>query len=180
MKKYLFTGLALVLFSHAVLAEPKTIGWENLMPPEDLRALEDYAAAQEINHELPAAEQKLPEIYQSKNVVKTLDKQQLRLPGYIVPLSYDPKGMITEFFLVPYFGACIHVPPPPPNQIVHVKTASVINPDDIWQPFWVEGEMRIESIKNDLAESSYAMTASKITIYEEPAELQPADDEKKP
>jgi hypothetical protein len=166
-----FRGIFCLLFlllSSLVCAEPKTVTWEDLMPAEDLRALEALAASQEVNHELPAAQQKLPEIYQSHNVVKKLDKQLLKLPGYVVPLSYDKKGMITEFFLVPYFGACIHVPPPPPNQIVLIKTKEPINPDDIWQPFWVEGVLSIESVKNDIAEASYTMAADKITVYEEP------------
>lgn len=178
-------GIFFLLFGAAVFAEAKfaetkfaetrTVSWEDLMPEEDLRALEALAAAQEVNHELPASKQKLPDIYKSHNVVKKLDKQMLKIPGYVVPLTYDKKGMITEFFLVPYFGACIHVPPPPPNQIVLVKTSQVINPDDIWQPFWVEGVLRIESVKNDLAEASYTMDASKVTIYEEPADAaQPA------
>jgi hypothetical protein len=53
-----------------------------------------------------------------------LDGQNIRLPGYIVPLEVSEEGRTTEFLLVPYFGACIHVPPPPSNQIVHVKSES--------------------------------------------------------
>ncbi|MEM6576141.1 MAG: DUF3299 domain-containing protein, partial [Pseudomonadota bacterium] len=49
-------------------------------------------------------------------LVPELDKQKVKLPGFVVPLESDEVGMMSEFFLVPYFGACIHVPPPPPNQ----------------------------------------------------------------
>jgi hypothetical protein len=54
------------------------------------------------------------------SVNKALDGNNVRLPGFIVPLEVSKEGKVTEFFLVPYVGACIHVPPPPPNQLIYV------------------------------------------------------------
>ncbi len=52
-----------------------------------------------------------------------LSETKVKIPGFVVPLVVNDNGVVSEFFLVPYFGACIHVPPPPPNQIVYVKLA---------------------------------------------------------
>jgi uncharacterized protein len=57
---------------------------------------------------------------QDFNVNKSLEGATVRLPGFIVPLEGVKDGSVSEFLLVPYFGSCIHVPPPPPNQIVYV------------------------------------------------------------
>ena len=51
-------------------------------------------------------------------------QRPVRLPGYVVPLANAQDGRLTEFLFVPYYGACIHVPPPPPNQIVHGAAAA--------------------------------------------------------
>ena len=51
----------------------------------------------------------------------SLNGQYVKLPGYVVPLESDAGGLLSEFLLVPYYGACIHVPPPPSNQIVYVR-----------------------------------------------------------
>jgi len=51
--------------------------------------------------------------------VSALDGAAVKLTGYVVPLE-GGKAALKEFLLVPYFGACVHSPPPPANQIVHV------------------------------------------------------------
>jgi uncharacterized protein len=99
-------------------------------------------------------------------VVPELDGKQVRIPGFIVPLDMDDVGNITEFFLVPYFGACIHVPPPPPNQLVYVTPEEAFPLHSIWDPFWIEGTLRTEQHGNVLGLAGYTMTASKIEIYE--------------
>lgn len=99
-------------------------------------------------------------------VVKELDGQQVKLPGYIVPLDIDDDNRVNEFLLVPYFGACIHVPPPPPNQIVHVTSELGVRLDALYQPFWIEGPLRAENSSSELAEAGYRMAADKIYPYQ--------------
>jgi hypothetical protein len=89
----------------------------------------------------------------------------VRLPGFIVPLDAGAKGTIREFLLVPYVGACIHVPPPPPNQMLYVKSASGIALDAIHEAYWVTGKMRIESRTTPLGAAAYAVSADKIELY---------------
>ena len=76
---------------------------------------------------------------------------------------------MTEFLLVPYFGACIHVPPPPSNQIIHVNTELGVMLDALYQPFWVEGPLKVEHSSSELAEVGYQLAAEKIYPYELPA-----------
>ena len=75
---------------------------------------------------------------QANSVVEELNGQSIRMPGYLLPLEFDGQK-VTEFFLVPYVGACIHVPPPPPNQMVYVNSDEGIETKGLYDPVWVEG-----------------------------------------
>ncbi|AVU74993.1 DUF3299 domain-containing protein [Pseudomonas sp. Fig-3] len=153
-------------------AEPRDLSWQEMIPPDappevpnmtplhDLSQMSDALAAEAA----PAAKQDLP----NAPVVKELDGQQIRLPGYIVPLEVSEEGRTTDFLLVPYFGACIHVPPPPSNQIVHVKSEIGVKLDELYQPYWVEGPMQVKPSTSELADAGYQMAAEKIYVYELP------------
>ncbi|MES2817948.1 MAG: DUF3299 domain-containing protein [Pseudomonadota bacterium] len=145
--------------------------WSDLMPPEsappappptlhDLSQLADALASESG----PAAVQQSP----AAPTVPALDGVAVKLPGYIVPLDVTEEGRVVEFLLVPYFGACIHVPPPPSNQIVHIKSELGVLVDALYQPFWVEGPLKIEASSSELAEAGYTMNADKIYVYEVP------------
>ena len=103
----------------------------------------------------------------STNVNAEYDQKSIRLPGFVVPVEYNDDQVITEFFLVPYFGACIHVPPPPPNQIIYVKYPQGLELTALYDPFWIEGTMKTQLIQNDIALSAYSIDASGIKPYEE-------------
>ena len=153
-------------------SEPRDLAWSEMIPPDappevpnmtplhDLSKMSDALAAEAA----PAAKQDLP----NAPVVKALDGQQIRLPGYIVPLEVSEEGRTTDFLLVPYFGACIHVPPPPSNQIVHVKSEVGVKLDELYQPYWVEGPMQVKPSTSELADAGYQMEAEKIYVYELP------------
>jgi len=97
--------------------------------------------------------------------VLALDGRTVRLPGFIVPLESDEGGLISEFLLVPYFGACIHVPPPPPNQLVYVTLEEPFNLVSLQQPYWIEGTLQVEDYSSDVADSHYTMRADRISKY---------------
>jgi hypothetical protein len=110
------------------------------------------------------------------SIVEELNGQRVRLPGYILPL--DVSGTkITEFLLVPYVGACIHVPPPPPNQIVHVKVVQHkgYNSKGLFEPVWVTGVISAKSLVKDLflvdgsadINIGYAMQANRIEPFKQ-------------
>jgi hypothetical protein len=105
---------------------------------------------------------------------KELDGSPVRMPGYLLPLEFDG-DKVTEFFLVPYVGACIHTPPPPPNQIVHVRTEQGYTTDGgLYTPVWVSGTMKTEQRTSSLElvdgasdiPSSYLLEATSIKPYE--------------
>lgn len=85
-------------------------------------------------------------------IVPALDEQTIRMPGFVLPLEYSGKK-VTEFLLVPWVGACIHTPPPPPNQIVHVRLAkrAEFEPAGQFQPVWVTGVMRAKASRTKLS-----------------------------
>ncbi|WP_426143612.1 DUF3299 domain-containing protein [Pseudomonas sp. DWP3-1-2] len=153
-------------------ADVRVLTWEEMIPPDapkiapvtapihDLSRLSDALSVESA----PAAHQIAPHA----PVVKALDGQRVRLPGYIVPLEVSEEGRVTEFLLVPYFGACIHVPPPPSNQIVHVTSELGVKVDELYQPYWIEGPMQVKPSNSELADAGYQMEADQILVYELP------------
>ncbi|CAM4099248.1 hypothetical protein CCOS865_00796 [Pseudomonas reidholzensis] len=151
-------------------AEPRELDWPALIPEgapviapqlvplHDLSQIGDALAAESA----PAAQQQAAHA----PVVKALDNQQVKLPGYIVPLEVSEEGRTTEFLLVPYYGACIHVPPPPSNQIVHIFSEMGVRIEDLYQPYWIEGRMQVKASSSELADAGYQMSAEKIYAYE--------------
>lgn len=98
--------------------------------------------------------------------------QQVRIPGYVIPLEID--GMdVTEFLLVPYAGACIHTPPPPANQIIHVKPNDSFRFRGLFTPVWVSGRLTVKSSRQNVGlsdgtstfEVGYLLTASRVEHY---------------
>ncbi|MGB0630425.1 MAG: DUF3299 domain-containing protein [Alphaproteobacteria bacterium] len=99
-------------------------------------------------------------------VVASLDGRDVRLSGYVVPLKHE--GMrVREFLLVPYVGACIHVPPPPRNQIVHVTAKDPIRVKGLFAAVTVTGIMSTRSSDTGLAETGYRIASGDIRPYDE-------------
>ncbi len=94
----------------------------------------------------------------------TLDNAYVKLPGFIIPIDLSTKG-VTSFVLVPYVGACIHTPPPPPNQLVFVTTKTPWPSDDLWEAVWVIGRMRHELQSTEVAQTGYALEADEMEVY---------------
>jgi hypothetical protein len=103
----------------------------------------------------------------STNTIAMLDGVRIRIPGFIVPLEVDEQQRVTRFFVVPYFGACIHLPPPPPNQMIYVDVAKGVKLETISDPVWVSGELTTSIIENDMATAAYVMHIEAIASYEE-------------
>ncbi|MDW8479394.1 MAG: DUF3299 domain-containing protein [Xanthomonadales bacterium] len=152
-------ALSLLLAARRRRRPPRELDWLEMMPKDEVEALMKEPV---IDHSGLAR----PEQTGSFRTIPELDGQLVRLPGYIVPIDTNENGELTEFFLVPYFGACIHVPPPPPNQIVLVRPERPIPMTDIWEAYWVEGTLKVETQRNDIAASAYTMSARSVTIYQ--------------
>lgn len=111
----------------------------------------------------------LREAWDNAPVRDELQGARMRLPGYIVPLDAASGGRITQFLLVPYFGACIHSPPPPANQIVHVTLKS----PGAWRAMdavWVSGTLTTQRQESSMGMSGYAVSADRVERYRAPAQ----------
>lgn len=140
-------------------AEPRVLSWEELVP-------EGIAPGLPGGAELMWPEQPMAYPPQFYEVNDELNEVEVRIPGFIVPLESDEGGLLNEFFLVPYFGACIHVPPPPPNQIVYVKLEESFFLESMWEPFWIEGTMKTETYTVAIGASAYTLDGTKVEKYE--------------
>jgi len=113
-------------------------------------------------------------IERGRTVNPLLNGQTVRLPGYLLPLEFSGK-QVSEFLLVPWVGACIHTPPPPPNQIVHVKPEKPVEMSGMFAPVWVTGQMTTGAIKKSLSlvdgsadiDVGYSLRASRVEPYKE-------------
>ena len=140
---------------------PREISWDDLIPPGVPYA--DIIGEGEINEATDTWRPIFDENATKLNIL--LNGENIRLPGFIVPLEQGSEG-VTEFVLVPYAGACIHTPPPPPNQLILVRAIDPWPTDNIWDPVWVEGKISTQLMTTEVAETGYAMTADKIEAYD--------------
>ncbi|MDC0611273.1 DUF3299 domain-containing protein [Vibrio sp.] len=157
-----FFAIILFAFSGVINANeaPLTLDWLDLIPKEE-RALFDSQGMPSVNHDGGAAKQQ-----KIGSVRRELNGSKVKIPGFVIPLEGDDKS-VTEFFLVPYFGACIHVPPPPPNQIVYVKMPQGAPIQQLWDVIYVVGTLKTETTNNDIAQSGYIIDGDKIEPYDD-------------
>lgn len=99
-------------------------------------------------------------------VVAELDGKRVRIGGYVVPLDFDATK-IKEFLLVPFVGACIHVPPPPPNQIIYVKAGEGFEVTGQFDPVYVTGTIKTARQFTGLAATGYTMEADRVEMRKE-------------
>ena len=142
----------------------RELDWEELIPEESRErflagpppAVHDYLG------EGGMAAQQIMDF----SVNKSLNDSTVKIPGFIVPLDIGKDGLVSEFFLVPYFGACIHVHPPPPNQIVYVRMNKGIALDSIYEAYWITGKLKASNKTTRLGASAYQLDGSKVEIYQ--------------
>ena len=153
----------------------KTIEWNDLMPDDWVKEMTKEMAkmskmtglldgSQEANKAMADLRKKLDDA----PIVKSQVNQKVRLPGYAVPLDAD-RNSKREFLLVPYFGACIHTPPPPSNQIVLVRptaNSKIKKMPESMDVLWVEGELKESRVNTSQGVSGYMMEAISIAPYE--------------
>ena len=183
--------LVLIFARASIAADYRTIEWIDLLPDQDFQALsnppdllsriEDGGdqdilleglsgsitdAIAQSNNDISESDQAYYDALASVNVREEFDQVTVRIPGFLVPIDFDDDLKITTLFLVPYFGACIHLPPPPPNQIIYIHYPEGIELDNLYEPFWVEGTLSTSLIENEIAVSAYSIDADAISPYE--------------
>lgn len=150
------------MIPHRGLANPfREIMWDDLIPPG-------------VPYSEIIAEGEVDEVKDTwkpvfdENATKfndALEGASVKLPGYIIPLDMGADG-VTSFILVPYVGACIHVPPPPPNQLVFVTTQTPWPSESLWDAVWVSGRLTAQPQSTEIAEIGYRIVADRVELYE--------------
>lgn len=154
-------------------AAAREISWLDLVPPDwkpQERIERKKAEAGSLKDEDERAQtlmRELREILDTAPTVGRFDGTEVRLPGYVVPLQVVDGGLV-EFLLVPYYGACIHVPPPPANQIVHIISPRPVKGFGTMSAVWVSGRFRSARQTTDSGVSGYAMQLADIRPYGPP------------
>ncbi len=168
--KYFVTlSILLVLPLFSVAETVRELTWDEMMPegwePEAWSTEEwNDESATDLEFKIADALASIDKPKQSAPTVKALDQQNVKIPGYILPIKYDEKG-VSEFLLVPYLGACIHVPPPPENQMIYVKLKTVYPSSELFEPVWVNGVLRVESSQTEYADAAYSMHQAEAIKY---------------
>ncbi|MCX4186970.1 DUF3299 domain-containing protein [Methylophaga sp. OBS4] len=178
----MLTIFPLLVMAESTKSSYQQIEWTDLLPEADLQALlnppealnniEDGSEADQISNALSdalsqAGDSRYQQALISTRVRDEYDNQLVRLPGFIVPIEINAGQIVTRFFLVPYFGACIHVPPPPPNQIVYASFEQGMKIDSIYDPYWLEGTLHTTVTENEMATSAYSMSVTNVIPYQE-------------
>ena len=160
-RQFITTALAGAALPHAALARTAVeITWDDLIPPG--------VPYSEIIGEGEMDEQNdtWNPIFDA-NATKlnpTLDGAYIKMPGFIIPIDLTAEG-VTSFVLVPYLGACLHVPPPPPNQLVFATTETPWPNTDLYGAVWVTGQMQHQLQTTEVAETGYTIRADEMEIY---------------
>jgi hypothetical protein len=94
-----------------------------------------------------------------------LDGQEVRIAGYVTPVGFDDES-VDELLFVPFLGACIHVPPPEANQIIHVSNAKGVTLQNVWEPMWLSGRLRAKPVATILADVGYRMENAVAVPYD--------------
>lgn len=157
-------GLALVAALPATVlraASATVLTWKDLLPegettlPPGLQGL--------VQHDQASLAAQQPE---SSGVRTDWNGETVQMSGFIVPLDYEGTG-VTAFMLVPYVGACVHVPPPPANQLVFVTTEEPYESEGLFEAVTVTGMFGTAATSTQLADVGYALSADRIEPYED-------------
>ncbi len=150
-------------------APPLLTRWEDLVPREwdptrRFRQM-DLSRMNDADPKVLQLMRELRETWDNAPTDRRLDGTSVRLPGYVVPLETTAQGDLREFLLVPYFGACIHTPPPPANQIVHVVPDVPRPALRTMDTVWVSGVLRTRRQDTAMGMSGYAIRGASIERY---------------
>ena len=140
--------------------EPTPLAWADLMPAGFKPSYQAFP------WEVEDGEAMMQETLRETPLVKSLDGQEVKVSGYVVPLANDETA-ITEFLLVPFQGACVHVPPPPANQIVYVKPKYPLLSEESWGVVSVVGTLSAEGRTSEFGAVGYEMENALLAEFDE-------------
>lgn len=169
-----------LIANHLVMAnDARILEWDEMMPEgyvESLLKLNDnngFSASDTFSfddetEEAQNAYDKLRATLASAPIVPTLNNQHVKIAGFIVPLDFDfDNETFQDFLLVPYFGACIHTPPPPSNQIVYITSKTPLNQEWLDYAVWASGVISTKSKDSLQGFAAYSMEDVTLEEYKE-------------
>jgi uncharacterized protein len=150
----------------------KEIEWAELVPKNwDVAKLFRELKLDEIRGDAdPRAVEamaKMRKAFDEAPIEPSLNGKNIKIMGFLVPLDMTPQA-IGEFLLVPFFGACIHTPPPPANQIIHVKPAEPMKGMRAMETVWVEGKLEAVSSTTSMGQAGYVLKNPTVSVYKRP------------
>ncbi|MCX7896375.1 MAG: DUF3299 domain-containing protein [Rhodocyclaceae bacterium] len=144
------------------------IDWSALTPagwqPAKALAGVDLSALSDNDPRAKALLQSLRDEFERAPVAKEWEGKRVRIAGFVVTLERNDKG-VTEFLLVPYYGACIHMPPPPANQIIHVLPKEPLAFETAIFPVYVKGVLRIAQTHTSEGMAGYRIASAEVEPY---------------
>lgn len=160
------------LISLAQSSQVQQIGWRQLLPQLEQQLLEKYQAprdegfSEQLTRSIEASKDKgyLDAMY-SSNIVEGMQGRLVSISGFIVPVELGEGRTVNRFFLVPYYGACIHYPPPPPNQILYLSIEEGIAVPDLTEPFTVTGLLKVGLYEDLIGTAAYQMDLIRIDEF---------------
>ena len=156
--------------------------WLDLLPEDDLNALlnppsylddiVDGSAEDQLSNPLKneltnGEDDRYQQALASINVKAIVDNAPIKIPAFIVPLEFDDEQNVTQFFMVPFFGACLHLPPPPPNQTIFVNYPQGLKLESLYDAYWISGVIKTSLVENDTATAAYSMEMHAFELYAE-------------
>jgi len=177
MAALLAAGLALIAAGGPQASEaPRELKWSQLIPPGtgEKPKLKTFFGQRPSGPVTVKEDPNIPEAQWMSRplgqpqgdpapLVTDFDGERVRIGGYVVPLDFEATR-VTEFLLVPFVGACIHVPPPPRNQLIYVKAAAGFTVTDLFDPVYVTGTMKAKAEATELAEAGYTIVADAVEL----------------
>lgn len=174
----LFVLIANIIFGFVMASEPRILEWDEMMPEGYVESLlneefSSFSASDAFNfddntEEAQQAYEELRAKLASAPIVPELNAQHVKIAGFIVPLDFDfDTETFQTFLLVPYFGACIHTPPPPSNQIVHITASKSLDQEWLDYAVWASGILNTKSIDSEMAFAAYSMQNVELEEYKE-------------
>lgn len=154
---------------------PEPLTWVSLLPEKEQAAIERYQPAEPQNVQdmtsqiLRSIEASNDRNYQqalnSTNTVDWFEGKLVSISGFIVPIDFHEDQSVKSFFLVPYYGACLHFPPPPPNQMIFSQLDVGFVNLDIMQPYTLEGLIELGLFEDPMGTSAYTLNVASIALF---------------
>lgn len=136
--------------------------WDPMKPFKgiDLKKLDD------ADPRAGAALREAKEYWKNAPINPAMNGKSIKIPGFVVSLDGEGEAL-KEFLLVPYFGGCIHVPPPPANQIIHVNSVKAIKGVRTMDPVWISGVLNVKPSSTEMGDAGYSLVAQSVEMYKD-------------